>query len=292
MTVTEAAPPQYSEQQISRIVVGSRAGRDLGDLEPLKTSITGDGLVHPVILTPASHLVLGARRLQACIELGWTEIRAVTVTGIWQGLGYLDTEHRDPRYLKPLSPLEAMGMDSALRELEWWPKQPGIRGAGRNPNLGNDRRRDIAVLLGMNAGQYIKLREMWQAAQGVKETFGHQHPVPKDLQRLAVTLLPGIQTKGDITPAYNKFRGARPSGSQSAAMNDRRIPPRRQVQTIGAAIASMAGTMISLTSAGPLDPSIPDDLLDYWEDELGKVIRGLNAFRRKLREQGNDDDDQ
>lgn len=293
MTVTESAPPQFSERRISRIVIGPRANRDMGDLEPLKTSIAADGLIHPVIVTPAGHLVLGPRRLQACKELGWTDIRTMTVTGIWQALRYLETELRDPRYLKPLSPLEAMGMDSALRELEWWPKQPSVRGGNpdRDPNLGNDRRRDIAILLGMNSGQYVKLRELWQAVQGYKETIGRRHPVDTETQRLAAVLLPTIQEKGDITPAFAKFRGERPLRSASPAADGRHIPQRGQAKTIEHGLASVAGSMHALARVGPIDPSIPAELLYRWEEEAGDLVRQLNAFRRKLREQGNDDDD-
>src|ERR1700685_3598696 len=102
MSVTETAPPVRAIHRIDSIIVGERGNRNLTGLGELKASITGHNLVHPLILTTDRHLALGARRLEACRQLGWTDVPAMTVTWIWQGLEYLECEHRDPRCLLPL----------------------------------------------------------------------------------------------------------------------------------------------------------------------------------------------
>lgn len=61
-------------------IIVPRGRRPLGDLQELETSIAEVGLLHPVTLSPDLRLIAGARRLQACRELGWTEIPATVVT--------------------------------------------------------------------------------------------------------------------------------------------------------------------------------------------------------------------
>jgi ParB family chromosome partitioning protein len=60
---------------ISRIKVGSRFRKDLGDLDTLAKSIQETGLLHPIVINQKDELIAGARRLEACkSRLGWTEI--------------------------------------------------------------------------------------------------------------------------------------------------------------------------------------------------------------------------
>ena len=60
---------------ISAIVVGEhRHRRDLGDIESLAASIGSLGLLHPVTVDAEGNLLAGARRLAACLSLGWTDI--------------------------------------------------------------------------------------------------------------------------------------------------------------------------------------------------------------------------
>ncbi|HEY3216463.1 MAG TPA: ParB N-terminal domain-containing protein [Candidatus Eisenbacteria bacterium] len=68
-----------TEIPVDRIRVGPRFRRELGDLGELKRSIEAVGLLHPVVVDPAGNLLAGARRLAACVELGWTQIPATIV---------------------------------------------------------------------------------------------------------------------------------------------------------------------------------------------------------------------
>lgn len=64
---------------VELIEPGNRFRKDMGDLEPLKASIKNIGLLHPITVTSSWKLVAGGRRLQACRELGWTEISAKVI---------------------------------------------------------------------------------------------------------------------------------------------------------------------------------------------------------------------
>lgn len=64
--------------RISRIKVGDRIRRNLGDIESLAESMKNIGLIHPIRVTSNMELVAGMRRLEAAKKLKWKEI-AVTI---------------------------------------------------------------------------------------------------------------------------------------------------------------------------------------------------------------------
>jgi N6-adenosine-specific RNA methylase IME4 len=67
--------------RIADIRTGSRHRKDLGDIAGLAASIAEIGLLHPIVVTPDGTLIAGARRIAACVSLGWTDI-PVTVVDI------------------------------------------------------------------------------------------------------------------------------------------------------------------------------------------------------------------
>jgi len=65
---------------ISKISIGTRHRRDMGDLQALAGSIGAEGLLQPIGLTPGNELVFGERRLRAVQDiLGWDRVPAVVV---------------------------------------------------------------------------------------------------------------------------------------------------------------------------------------------------------------------
>ena len=301
MSVTETAPPVRDIHPIASIVVGERGNRDLGDgkaMEALMASIVRHDLVHPLILTPDRHLVLGARRLEACRQLGWTDVPAMTVTWIWQALDYLETEHRDPRCLQPLTVHEAMGMDFALRELQWWPKEfppPGQSATGRA--VGRERLQRISGLLGMTTHNYPQARELWQAARGYRETFATRTPVPPEAQAHAGALIAGVTSRRGIGKAYALYMGrpARVRGQRavrhyeppaaavrSTRGDGRRSPQRAQATQIQQGLSSVSGTLAALMHIRDIDPAIDPDQLGDWAADVTGMIRDLSTFRRRL----------
>lgn len=97
---------------ISRIRVGERHRKDMGDLAGLAASIEKQGLLQPIGITEQSDLVFGERRLRACRDiLGWTEIpaRVVNVTSI------VDGEHDENEVRKDFTPSERVAIAEAIR---------------------------------------------------------------------------------------------------------------------------------------------------------------------------------
>lgn len=60
--------------QISKISIGKRHRRDLGDIDALAASIRDIGLLYPITVDERGRLLAGARRLAACKLLGLQQV--------------------------------------------------------------------------------------------------------------------------------------------------------------------------------------------------------------------------
>lgn len=99
---------------IDLIVVKDRYRKDLGDLEPLKASITRLGLLHPIVVTPSWRLIAGERRLQSCKALGWTEIPAHVVN--LEQLLEAERDENDPKIRKDVTVSERTAIAKAIEK--------------------------------------------------------------------------------------------------------------------------------------------------------------------------------
>lgn len=60
--------------KVNDIKIKKRFRKDIGDLEPLKKSISEIGLMHPIVANEDDELIAGERRLKAVKELGWDDV--------------------------------------------------------------------------------------------------------------------------------------------------------------------------------------------------------------------------
>lgn len=67
---------------IKDIKIKKRVRKDLGNLDDLKNSLRTYGLLNPITLNSKYELIAGERRLQAAIQLGWTNINAVILSNV------------------------------------------------------------------------------------------------------------------------------------------------------------------------------------------------------------------
>src|SRR5450755_2788085 len=100
--------------KIEQIQIGFRYRRDLGDLRPLVDSIVEVGLLHPIVVTPEGRLIAGQRRLEACRQLGWTEV-PVTVVDLLQAVR---GEAHENFVRKDLLPSEIVALKRAIEPIE------------------------------------------------------------------------------------------------------------------------------------------------------------------------------
>jgi ParB-like chromosome segregation protein Spo0J len=60
---------------VASIKIGNRHRKEMGDLKGVARSIKAQGLLHPIVVNERMELVVGERRLRACMEiLRWSEI--------------------------------------------------------------------------------------------------------------------------------------------------------------------------------------------------------------------------
>ena len=233
-----------------------------------------------------NRLVLGRRRLEACHRLGWDDIPAVTVAGIWEALDYLEAEHAGSYPGQPLTIAETMGMDAAIRELQWWPRR-AYNSEGRDPDIGNKRKQRIAAALGLNAKQYLEARELWQAARGYKETLGNRHPVTPEDQVRAARAFAAITSPSTIPAAYRQYREGGPDAGlrelPAPAPVVRRPPQRAQAMQIQQGLAHMTGTLNALMSVGVPAPELPAAQREEWAASITDLIHHLSVLRRRIR---------
>lgn len=98
------------ERSVESIRVGSRHRVDLGDIDALAESITRQGLLQPITVTPEGVLVCGARRLAALRQLGIRTINVWVRAGVSDRLTQLLAEQDENALHKPLSPTEAASL--------------------------------------------------------------------------------------------------------------------------------------------------------------------------------------
>ena len=65
------------EIEVSKIIVGERIRKDLGNIKELAQTIDLVGLLQPITITEDYILGCGQRRLEAVKKLGWKTISAL-----------------------------------------------------------------------------------------------------------------------------------------------------------------------------------------------------------------------
>jgi len=159
---------------IDQIQVGFRYRKDLGDLRTLADSIAEVGLLHPVVVTPEGRLIAGQRRLEACRQLGLTEV-PVTVVDLLPSRQRRGS--REPRPQRPL-PSEIVALKRAIEPLE-----RRARVSGRHPSgplssrhcggMSGGRPRQDSPLLGVGRTTIDRAEAVLEAAEEDPDEFGH-----------------------------------------------------------------------------------------------------------------------
>jgi ParB/RepB/Spo0J family partition protein len=157
---------------INTIKIGQRHRRDLGDIDALARSIKDIGeLMHPIVIRSDGTLIAGARRLEACKQLGWTDI-PVTVIDLKH---IVRGEFAENAHRKDFTLSEAVAIKRALEPLERAAAKKRML-AGRpleNFSKGNGRALDkVAAVVGKHRTTIAKAEAVVDAAEAEPERFG------------------------------------------------------------------------------------------------------------------------
>lgn len=167
--------------RITSIKVGERHRRAMGDIASLEASIRDLGLLHPIVVSARGDLIVGARRLEACRQLGWTWIPARVVDLD----DPLQAELDENTVRKDFTPSEIAAIARAMREREEEAARERQAEAGRivgsgqasakfaeasDPDAGEVRAK-IAARTGVSREQVRKIEKVVEAAEREPEVF-------------------------------------------------------------------------------------------------------------------------
>jgi ParB family chromosome partitioning protein len=194
-----AAPTHaaHATMPISKIKIGNRHRRDMGDLAAFAVNIADIGLLHPIVVRPDGMLIAGVRRLEAAKRLGWTEIPAtvVDVAAIVRG------EFAENAFRKDFAPSEAVAIKRALEPIERAEakRRQGTRTdkhPGKLPTSSKGRAADKAAkATGMARRTLEKAEEIVDAAAAEPEKFGK--------------LLDDMDRSGRVNGPYRRLRNTK-----------------------------------------------------------------------------------
>lgn len=95
---------EFIELDIENIKVKNTPRKDLGDLSALEHSIRKLGLLAPVVVDKDNNLIAGARRLQACRNVGIPRVPALKVHVDLKSMEALDIQSDENLCRQDLSP--------------------------------------------------------------------------------------------------------------------------------------------------------------------------------------------
>ena len=211
---------------ISDIQIGDRFRKDLGDIEGLAQSISDDGLLQAIGVTPDKRLVFGLRRLLACRDyLGWSEIPAVVID--IENLTHAEWIENTIR--KDLTLSEMVAITDALRSFT----RGGDRRSDQYRKNGSGvTKKDACEIAGWKMDRYDDAKKVVENA--IDELVGAMdkgevspHAAaqladePKDIQKEAVKLLKNATTAAEK-------RGVR--AAVQRIENSKKLAERRQAQ--------------------------------------------------------------
>lgn len=207
------------ERSVDSIRVGSRHRVDLGDIDALADSITRQGLLQPITVTPEGVLVCGARRLAALRLLGIRTINVWVRAGVSDRLTQLLAEQDENALHKPLSPTEAAALyreckallseDAARRQRASRFGSPaetaGLDGAVTvtAPAKRNDGdTRTQAALLVTGRRSFTTLERI-----GRLQEIAHDETVPAVVRDRARAELEAVENGAPVKPAFRRVSG-------------------------------------------------------------------------------------
>ncbi|MEM9462112.1 MAG: DNA N-6-adenine-methyltransferase [Myxococcota bacterium] len=152
----------------SRIQVGDRIRKDLGDIEAFAERMQALGCqLQPIVVDPSYKLIAGRRRLAACELLGW-DVEVRVVASLDGARALLEAERDENTERKDLTPEEKYRLAHRLLELEKGAAEErraeGGRRGGRSgtadPQLAGDREEGRAATRAAKAAGLKSRKEL------------------------------------------------------------------------------------------------------------------------------------
>lgn len=277
-----------SSRPINAITVNGRHRQNLGDLTSLCESIEKVGLLHPIVVTEGGQLIAGQRRLEACRQLGWTEIPVTVADNLTDAVHLLWAERDENTCRLSMTPSEKVALGRELEKLERSKAKARQSAAGANFGRGiasdkspeaipsGDARDAVGAGLGMAGVTYERARAVVDAAEAGDAT--------------AQEALVKMDRTGKIEPAYKAvFPNGKPRTRQAPPS-----PDTGRAQTISSAacrrldkvLAQIDGFAIGLADfdVSPALQTAEPAQVEGWIKSATHGISALRQLRDRLKE--------
>lgn len=151
-----------NKMKISKIKIGNRYRKEIGDIQTLSSSIQEIGLLHPVVIDDKNNLIAGQRRIEAFKSLGRNDIpvNVVNIDDLARG------EFQENFARKNFTKKEVLAISKALKpKLKQQGKRTDLT-CGESPQVKGKKSRDIlSEYTGISSNTLMKLEEIEKEAQ-------------------------------------------------------------------------------------------------------------------------------
>ena len=203
------------ERALDSIIVGKRHRTELGDLEPLISSIRQLGLLQPITVTPDGLLICGRRRLEAVHRLGWRTVTVWVRAGISDRMALLVAEQDENGTHKPLAVSEVASLYAEMRDLmredaarrqqasRFGAKGVGV-GSGESPEPASRHARESRA----QAAKFLTGRDSHQQLERIceMERLTADRSRPAAVRQVAEAELTQIRNGGGVDPGWQRVQ--------------------------------------------------------------------------------------
>jgi len=248
---------------IDWVRVEGRTRADLGDIGALAESIRQLGIITTIIVTPDGRLISGLRRLEAFKKLGWPEIPVRIVHTLEEASEHMEAECGDTCERKEMN-LEETGKIGLVLET-----------LGRKA-LKHEARTLVGKALGMSGTSYGRVKMMLLHDMDVYLPAEERAITRKAIERMNLT--------GEVAPGYHLINSVRKKRQQPNGQTATVTDPKVQRHALNTAASTLSGVIRGLEALGDIHPSITNEELAQWLDELSRTRRDLASHIRRLKE--------
>ncbi len=185
---------------IANIKIGKRHRRDMGDIDQLAKSISGVGLLHPIVVTPEYKLIAGERRLAACKKLNWSKV-PITIVDLKQ---IARGEFAENSQRKDFTPGEAYDIWLAVEPLEKAAAKERQAAAGPKTGKGKKKSGGATVPQAVKGKTRDKVGAFAGYSGRTMEKIAAVHEAAKDDPKRFGHLTEEMDKTGKINPAFSQ----------------------------------------------------------------------------------------
>ena len=217
---TETAQVEFCRLNPDDINVGSRARKDLGDIDELAASIERLGLLNPITVDSSHGLLCGERRLRAVQKLGHETIAVHVVADLADALKALEAERDENTCRMELKPSEKVAIGLRLEEVE----EPAAQARRREGQRRGGRARQVDDKLSSSSDASNMVRERVGRVVGMSGTIYQR--AKRVCQSGDQEAIAEMDRTGKVTAAYNKVNGTAkpPTNGKQITPTGRRVP--------------------------------------------------------------------